>query len=374
MKLSDTTLFESLTDDQIDAEAGVIRGVRILGAESKRGRSYSESARNDAAKLYEGIGVNINHPPETDPGRNRDPFLEAFGELKNVRHDRSKQAVFADHHFPVSHPHAKLYVESARRFPTKLGFSHNADGDMKESGGQKIVESLTFVQSVDLVDRAATNKGLFESEPIAVKKTIKKILESFKGKKHTVADSLFENLDEEELAAEVEVAPEASPEDGLKSALRAAVVAAFDDESLDAKATADKIKKILKMQDDLAEKPAEEPAEESTEEEPAMESLKKQVTKLQESLKASDAKAAAAENEASVRKLLESEGRIATDDEFDVLCGLQESQRKTFVARLPERDDAGRPAVSPSALRESDDDVIKTFDERVKHAREKLSA
>ena len=66
MGSNDVHLFEAVSADRINASQGVISGVRVLGASSKRGRFYSEQAREDAVKLYEGIGVNLNHPEEED--------------------------------------------------------------------------------------------------------------------------------------------------------------------------------------------------------------------------------------------------------------------------------------------------------------------
>ncbi len=47
---------------RVDREAGIIRGVKLLGLALRNGRRYRESALVDAASLYEGAKVNINHP------------------------------------------------------------------------------------------------------------------------------------------------------------------------------------------------------------------------------------------------------------------------------------------------------------------------
>ena len=46
----------------VDREAGVLRGVKILGLQSRNGRSYLPEALSAASKLYEGAKVNVNHP------------------------------------------------------------------------------------------------------------------------------------------------------------------------------------------------------------------------------------------------------------------------------------------------------------------------
>src|SRR5690606_32058205 len=45
---------------RVDRAAGVIRGVKILGTTSRNGRTYTDAALEQAAKLYEGLGVNID--------------------------------------------------------------------------------------------------------------------------------------------------------------------------------------------------------------------------------------------------------------------------------------------------------------------------
>ena len=52
----------------VDRLAGVIRGVKILGLESRNGRTYLPEALAAAAPLYEGAKVNVNHPKGA-PGR-----------------------------------------------------------------------------------------------------------------------------------------------------------------------------------------------------------------------------------------------------------------------------------------------------------------
>ena len=53
----------------VDRQAGVIRGVKILGLESRNGRSYLPEALSQAAPLYEGAKVNVNHPKSGPAGR-----------------------------------------------------------------------------------------------------------------------------------------------------------------------------------------------------------------------------------------------------------------------------------------------------------------
>lgn len=62
------TVVEGLSSSvRVDRDSGVIRGVKLIGFESKNGRTYPPSVLKGAVHLYEGAKVNIDHP-ERDPG------------------------------------------------------------------------------------------------------------------------------------------------------------------------------------------------------------------------------------------------------------------------------------------------------------------
>ena len=67
---------------QVDAEAGVIRGVKILGLTSRNGRTYLPEALSEAAALYENAKVNVNHP-KGNPAGPRD-YQDRIGSIRNV--------------------------------------------------------------------------------------------------------------------------------------------------------------------------------------------------------------------------------------------------------------------------------------------------
>ena len=145
----------------VDRDAGVIRGVKILGRQSRNGREYSEPALRDAARLYEGVGVNLNHAEPQGAPRHR--LVEAgFGWLAAVA--VRPEGVFGDLHYFKSHPQAAVIVEAAERNPRRFGLSHHAEGKVALQQGKQIVETIERVRSVDLVQNPATNAGLFESE------------------------------------------------------------------------------------------------------------------------------------------------------------------------------------------------------------------
>lgn len=229
---------------QIDEAAGVVRQVKVLGRDSENGRTYSQQAMQDAARLYEGVEVNIDHDRK-DPKRERG-LLEGFGVLRNVK--ESADAVHADLHYLKSHPAAPVFLERAKRFPQNIGLSHNADGKVGRSGGKLIVESVAKVNSVDVVRNPATNKGLFESREIPASKPLAEILEA----KYPETAKTCGLLEMAGMGAvSVDYPAEGDSEGQMKAAFRAMVTSAFDDESLDIKATAKRITAILRAYDKL---------------------------------------------------------------------------------------------------------------------------
>jgi len=158
-----TPLLEITFSDtpQVDREAGVIRGVKILGRTSRNHRVYSEAALNQAAYLYEGLAVNLDHPAPTQAGAGR-AVAEGFGWLTSV--GVRDGGVFGDLHFLRSHPQADMIAEAAERNPRRFGLSHNAVGQVRHRDGQCVVEAIDKVHSVDIVQNPATSSGLFEAE------------------------------------------------------------------------------------------------------------------------------------------------------------------------------------------------------------------
>lgn len=154
---------------KVDRDAGVIRGVRILGRESKNGRTYTDQALAEAAKLYAGSGVNLNHPGKTEVNAAR-AFEAGIGWLESIT--VKPDGVYGDLHYFREHPYAPVLAESAERNPRRFGLSHNAEGDGTRKGGQLIVESIKAVRSVDLVQGPATNRGLFESANQSVREVL----------------------------------------------------------------------------------------------------------------------------------------------------------------------------------------------------------
>ena len=145
---------------RVDRPAGVIRGVKILGLESRNGRSYLPGALATAAHLYEGAKVNVNHP-KGHPQSPRD-YHERIGVIRGVTL-REQEGLFGDFHFNPAHALAEQLVWDAEHAPENVGFSHNVQARLGQHGDRQVVEAILKVQSVDLVADPATTRGLFES-------------------------------------------------------------------------------------------------------------------------------------------------------------------------------------------------------------------
>jgi hypothetical protein len=145
---------------KVDRPAGVIRGVKVLGLESRNGRVYRPEALAQAAPLYEGAKVNVNHP-KGSPRAPRD-YQDRIGVIRNVT--IRPEGLFADFHFNPKHALAEQLAWDAEHAPENVGFSHNVEARTVRAGDRVAVEAILQVQSVDLVADPATTRGLFEAE------------------------------------------------------------------------------------------------------------------------------------------------------------------------------------------------------------------
>ncbi len=146
-------------DVRVDRAAGIIRGVKLLGLESRNGRRYLPAALEQAAALYEGAKVNVNHP-KGSPLAARD-YQDRLGAIRNVR--QVTGGMFGDLHFNPKHALAEQLAWDATHAPENVGFSHNVEARTSRQDGRTIVEAILKVQSVDLVADPATTRGLYES-------------------------------------------------------------------------------------------------------------------------------------------------------------------------------------------------------------------
>lgn len=144
----------------VDRAGSVIRGVKLLGLESRNNRRYLPQALAGAAALYEGAKVNVNHP-KGNPLAARD-YQDRLGVVRSVV-CREGVGLFGDLHFNPKHALAEQLMWDAEHAPENLGLSHNVTARTTRQGAQVIVEAILQVQSVDLVADPATTRGLFEN-------------------------------------------------------------------------------------------------------------------------------------------------------------------------------------------------------------------
>ena len=142
---------------RVDRSRGMIRGVKILGLESKNGRSYLPEAIRRATGLYEGQRVNVDHGK---PGDSRS-YADRIGTIVNV--SARSDGLFGDLKFNPKHPLAEQLAWDAENSPESVGLSHDVSGKVTRRNGKATVESIDSVRSVDLVADPATTAGLFES-------------------------------------------------------------------------------------------------------------------------------------------------------------------------------------------------------------------
>lgn len=358
--------------ESIDRDAKVIRGVKILGLRSRNPArvlgidprepfdpnapySYAPAALKEAAALYEGASVFIDHPEfRYGPDGRREPIPgdrkthEKFGRIVNVRFV-PESGLFGDLEYLASHPLAEMVLETAARMPDQLALSHNASAIPEvQQDGSVIITRIAQVRSVDLIGaEPGTTTSLFESTPQeeAVKTTTPKAVIEACGPRLKGATNLVRVLEMDGMDAMGEVSMDAPPEatsaeDQVREAFRAMVLAVLDDAALDTSGVVAKIKEILDARDSLlAPKPAEKPAAEADAdpeskpgEKPAMESA--EVAALRRKL-------AETESREMARTLMESANADLEARKLPVIR--IDSVKIAAVAALP--DDAARKAL-----------------------------
>ncbi|HJZ58388.1 MAG TPA: hypothetical protein VKE74_25830 [Gemmataceae bacterium] len=173
---------------KVDRNRGIIYGVKVLGRYSRNshhqpgaeGTEYSASCMDDAVRrrLYEGVKVFTNHPPIVNGRRNAGAersVQDLFGVLRNVKSKSGRDGqpgIYADLHYFKTHPLAQSVIEDVERGLGGFGLSHNAASDCQRERVDRatrhlVIECLAEIRSVDLVDRPATNRNLWESAPRA---------------------------------------------------------------------------------------------------------------------------------------------------------------------------------------------------------------
>lgn len=328
----------SVTPLKVDAEAGIIYGVKILGRYSPNchgilgvteGTEYTVDCMQAARGLYEGATVYTNHDREAGDGA-RD-VNDTFGVLKNVRVEND--CIRGDLHYLKTNPLAARVVEDVTRGLGVYGLSHNAypaKAVVREA--KYVIDRLESVRSVDLVDKPATNKNLAESRENTMKRTFKAILtEAIKGKsavRQKIANRLME-MDgmDDAMGTEVETPDTASPEDALKDGFRSAINAILDDDSMDAAAKVAKIKTLLTTHEKLTSE--SEPMDDTTADDKPDDKDKATT----EAIAAMKRKIKDFESKEAIRNLCEAENFKPSATQMKALLLLEsEADRKALIA------------------------------------------
>lgn len=150
---------------ELDREAGIVRGVKVLGWSGKGGqRIYQRRAVEQALPLYDGVVVNLNHvqASENDLSHPNRSVTERFGRIVNPR--ITDDGLFGDLKFNRKHWWAETFMGWAEEDPSAIGLSHDAilQGPMLKDGKRNI-ESIPKVFSVDIVADPGSTKGLHEN-------------------------------------------------------------------------------------------------------------------------------------------------------------------------------------------------------------------
>lgn len=177
----------------IDEANGIIFRVKVLGrfsrnnhglTEAENGTEYSPACMRKALADYEGKKVKCDHPEDrAQPAKER-PVAVTLGVLRNcvIESDESGEpAIWADLHCLTAHPMYPRVIEDVKKGLGVYGLSHNAAAARERfdrASKRLVIEELSTVRSVDLVDKPATNRTLWESERPTMKTTLRELLES----------------------------------------------------------------------------------------------------------------------------------------------------------------------------------------------------
>lgn len=137
----------------------IIHNVHVLGFVSKNGNTYAEAAVRKAVAMYENVDVYLNH---TDSGKPR--LMEnKIGVLRGISFKEGSGIWANELVMNPKHQEFDKIKWWAENFPSKLGMSHVAAGLATGTAGNRVIEEIKAVESVDLVPNPATVAGLHES-------------------------------------------------------------------------------------------------------------------------------------------------------------------------------------------------------------------
>jgi len=140
-----------------------INNVALVGEKSKNGYRYLRSALRKAAPMFEDVKVFVNHPNSEEQKTGNRDVRNLAGKFTAARFDEQTAKIKADF-IGLPNNNGKLFVDIAEQMPNVAGMSQSALGKFSKRNGEKVVEEITRIFSVDLVASPATNAGMFESK------------------------------------------------------------------------------------------------------------------------------------------------------------------------------------------------------------------
>ena len=160
-KLVEETFFPAKGLDLSRLDEGFLPHAKIHGWVSKNNRTYVKEGVHP--EMYRDKACNIDHlnvPGQTTVVSST-PYSARFGWFEDPvkEHD----GVYGMFRFNPKHAMAESFIWWVRNKPDKIGFSHDAYGDVVETNNGEIVKDVTEVYSVALVADSATNKSILES-------------------------------------------------------------------------------------------------------------------------------------------------------------------------------------------------------------------
>jgi hypothetical protein len=342
----------ALGKSRVDREKGIIFGVKVLGTTSTNthgvrgveGTDYTRQAIADSVALCEGIGVNVDHAPRSNPNLDRSA-RDKFAWLENLT--ESNDGSHGDLHFlDPKDPLAVKVMNAAEVKPDAFALSINAFGKGKVVGKRYVIESIPEFQSVDLVSYGGTNKSLFESQESKTMKTVKEALAELKLKKSSL--KAIQEMDGMAgcYGKDVEDADPAPPdeaEESYETHLGSAIVAILNDDTLDPDAKKKKILGVLKV---VGEEEDTEPTEESDEDQEPTERTEEDDEEDDEKPETQESRAMrelhALKKELALSKLCESESFKPTALQRKILLKLSTKEQTQFI-----KENRAKPRVAP---------------------------
>ena len=148
-KIQTMILLEGVT-----LKGNVIENVHVCGLVSANGYSYLTEALKSAAPLYEKADIFANH-------KDQRLVEDKIGWLEGISFKDGSGLWAAKMVLNEAHPMFPQIAWWVEHNPSKIGLSHSVGGTLNKS--TKMVEKITAVESVDLVAKPATTKGLQEA-------------------------------------------------------------------------------------------------------------------------------------------------------------------------------------------------------------------